>query len=81
LDDAVRVSPSVLPIEHAVSRAHTADTIIESYRFRLDVSVSNQLALDFEDRNGALTWLRAQWPTLVALCELAAAQGMHDRCW
>jgi hypothetical protein len=44
-------------------------------------SVSNQLASDFDDRNGTLTCLPAQWLTLVALCELAAAQEMHDRCW
>jgi tetratricopeptide (TPR) repeat protein len=68
-------------VEHALSRTHAADTMIEPYRFRPDISATNQPALDFHDRNGALTWLRAQWPTLVEFGELAAAEEMHEHCW
>lgn len=65
-------------VEYAVARTRAADTALAPFRFRPSVDLPD--AWSFGDES-ALGWLRAQWPTLVEVAELAAAEQVFDRCW
>jgi tetratricopeptide (TPR) repeat protein/transcriptional regulator with XRE-family HTH domain len=63
-------------VEHTVARVAAADTLLEPYRYRPRVDLPATIA-GFPDAAAALEWLRAQWPTVVAI----AAQAEPERCW
>ncbi|RKT54078.1 tetratricopeptide repeat protein [Saccharothrix australiensis] len=65
-------------VEYAVARTRAADEAIEPFRYRPPVDLPDAWSFDGDS---ALVWLRAQWPTLVAVVERAAAEQVFDRCW
>jgi tetratricopeptide (TPR) repeat protein len=62
--------------------ADSADRTLAPHRFRRELELDRPAwARELTDRAAALSWFRAEWPNLVALCELAAERGEHDHCW
>jgi tetratricopeptide (TPR) repeat protein/transcriptional regulator with XRE-family HTH domain len=68
-------------VGHVMARVHAADQLLEPHRFRLDVDIPAQRNSSFDDAATALGWLRAQWPTLAQVIELAPKFGYHRQCW
>lgn len=60
-----------------------SDSLLSPHRYRPPVNLPDPpgVAERFTDAEAALAWLDAEWPSLVALCGLASAHGLHNRCW
>jgi tetratricopeptide (TPR) repeat protein len=70
-------------LDYSLFRAEASSEFIARHRYRPRLAFQHlpEVAKGFPDRRRALAWIEANWPTLVALCTVAAAQGMHERCW
>ncbi|SEF29525.1 Helix-turn-helix domain-containing protein [Amycolatopsis pretoriensis] len=68
-------------VDHALATTVAADELAEPYRFRPPTGLPAASGVPFTDADGALTWLAAQWPTLVEIVDSAFRHGFHDRCW
>jgi tetratricopeptide (TPR) repeat protein len=65
-------------LEHVVGKVHAADRALEPDRYRppdLPEAISG-----FTGSDDATAWLRAHWPTLVEMVDLAA-DPFPDLCW
>ncbi|RSM57852.1 hypothetical protein DMH03_26245 [Amycolatopsis sp. WAC 01376] len=67
----------------AVRTAAQADKELTPHRFVpeivFDPGIPEPVRLD--DGEMAMSWFRAEWPGLVALCRTAHERGEYDRCW
>ncbi|RSN34521.1 hypothetical protein DL990_12760 [Amycolatopsis sp. WAC 01416] len=67
----------------AVRTAAQADKELTPHRFVpeivFDPGIPEPARLD--DGEMAMSWFRAEWPGLVALCRTAHERGEYDRCW
>lgn len=72
-------------VEHVVARLAAADMLLDPERYRPDLALPElpEVWSDNPDWDCARAqgWLRAQWPTLVRVVELAATEGLPERCW
>ncbi|WP_018685088.1 XRE family transcriptional regulator [Actinokineospora enzanensis] len=78
LDTAARAAATSRLVDHALGTLVYADELLEPYRFRPPMNTPAPHSVPFGDAEGALAWLRARWPTLVGITELAAGDA---RCW
>jgi len=70
-------------LDHNLLLARSSDEFLAPHRYRLPftpVSVP-EVSKEFTDRDSALRWIDQEWPTLVGLCHLASARGLHRACW
>jgi tetratricopeptide (TPR) repeat protein/transcriptional regulator with XRE-family HTH domain len=67
-------------LRYALAQVQEADRLVEPHRFRRDADAS-ALNPRFDDADTAMGWLRAQWPTLAQIIELAPKFGRHRECW
>ncbi|MEC3981398.1 ATP-binding protein [Amycolatopsis sp. H20-H5] len=78
LDDAFRRL-----LDLAVRTAALGDKLLTPQRYRPELTFGEHapepVPLDGEE--AAVSWFRAEWPNLVALCRAAGERGLHDRCW
>ncbi|MBV9445874.1 MAG: tetratricopeptide repeat protein [Streptosporangiaceae bacterium] len=60
-----------------------SDSMLTPHRYQppIDLPDLPDVAEGFTDKEEALAWLDAEWPSLVALCGVASAHGRHERCW
>ncbi|WP_410631831.1 ATP-binding protein [Amycolatopsis sp. cmx-4-83] len=63
----------------AVREAERADRELAPQRYRPDIGYP--AGLPEPPAADGVTWFRAEWPNLVALCRRAGELGEHDRCW
>ncbi|GLW91301.1 helix-turn-helix domain-containing protein [Actinokineospora globicatena] len=75
----VRASAVHRLVDYALARATAADEVVEPARYRPALDQPHQHP--FADSDSALEWLRAQWPTLERVVDLAADHGLHRPCW
>ncbi|MGW4520533.1 NB-ARC domain-containing protein [Amycolatopsis sp. NPDC004378] len=68
-------------VDHALSTTLAADGLAEPYRFRPPTGLPPAATVPFDDAEGALAWLAAQWPMLVEIVDSAARHRLHERCW
>lgn len=67
-------------LDHCLLLTEACGRLLDPRRHR--ASALAGLSVDeFADRDGALYWIRSQWPVLVDLCHEAAARGLHGECW
>ncbi|MEU4806212.1 helix-turn-helix domain-containing protein [Actinosynnema sp. NPDC023587] len=78
IDRAARASAVARLVDHAVDRVAAADLLMNPGRYQ---PVEPVHAHPLHDRVAALGWLRAHWPTLVRLVELAGRHELHRQCW
>ncbi|MEV6909060.1 tetratricopeptide repeat protein [Amycolatopsis sp. NPDC051071] len=67
----------------AVRSAAHADNRLTPYRFVPEISFDPGIPepARLDDSEMAMSWFRAEWPGLVALCRAAGERGEHERCW
>ncbi|GLZ39094.1 XRE family transcriptional regulator [Actinokineospora sp. NBRC 105648] len=75
---AVRDAAVERLVEHAVAQVAAADRLVEPGRFR-PVEGTDEHAPP--TKAAAVAWLRALWPTLVRVVDLAGDHGVHRGCW
>ncbi|MCC8245501.1 tetratricopeptide repeat protein [Saccharothrix luteola] len=70
-------------LDHTLLLAESSDEHLAPHRYRMPLELDHLPAFSagFPDRESAVTWLDRRWPTLVGLCGLAGARGLHSRCW
>lgn len=70
-------------LDLALFQAAASDRLLAPSRYHPPITLPElpDVAEEFTDKDAALAWLGAEWPSLVALCGLASAQGRHERCW
>jgi hypothetical protein len=68
-------------VDHAAGLLVAANELTEPHRFRPPVDCPRPKAVPFDDADSALGWLRAQWPALAGVVELAGEYGSYRRCW
>ncbi|NGY65347.1 helix-turn-helix domain-containing protein [Lentzea sp. NEAU-D13] len=78
VDATTRAAAVTRVVAHTVDRVAAADELLNPRRHRPVVSTRPH---PLADRRTALDWLRAQWPTLVRLVDLAGDHGLHRDCW
>lgn len=68
---------------HGLRFAVAADKLLTPQRYRPPVLLDDfPVRMEpFDDRKAAVSWLEAEWRSLVALCRTAAAHGLHSLCW
>ncbi len=66
-------------VDYALARVFAADELMEPARYRPEVDCVAKVS--FDDDVAALTWLRAHWPTLARVVDLAARHGLYRHCW
>ncbi len=69
--------------DFAVRSAAQADRRLTPYRFVPEVTFDSETPepARLDDGEMAMSWFRAEWPGLVALCRAAGERGEHERCW
>ncbi|GAA2966583.1 helix-turn-helix domain-containing protein [Actinokineospora diospyrosa] len=75
----VRATAVVRLVEYALAKVLAADQTLEPSRYR--PAIEHTPLPPFADPEGALGWLRAQWPTLERVVDLAASHALHSACW
>lgn len=67
----------------AVRNAAHADNLLTPSRFVPEISFDpgTPEPARLDDSEMAMSWFRAEWPGLVALCRAAGERGEHERCW
>ncbi len=70
-------------LDLALFQTIASDSMLTPHRYHPPVSLPDlpDVAEGFIDKDAALAWLDAEWPSLVALCGMASAHGRHERCW
>jgi transcriptional regulator with XRE-family HTH domain len=70
-------------LDLALFQTIASDNLLAPHRYHPPVALPDlpDMADRFADKDAALAWLDAEWPSLVALCGLASAHGRHERCW
>jgi tetratricopeptide (TPR) repeat protein len=70
-------------VETELHAAEAADRLLAPSRYRRDVTFAHPPtpARVIAHAEAALTWFRAEWPNLVALCRTAFERGLHTYCW
>jgi tetratricopeptide (TPR) repeat protein len=70
-------------LDHNLLLAESCGRLIEPRRYRVSPFSEDSVSQStrFADRATALEWIQAEWPALVDLCRMAAARGLHSRCW
>ncbi|MTD57060.1 XRE family transcriptional regulator [Amycolatopsis pithecellobii] len=68
-------------VEYAAGMLVAADELVEPHRFRPEIDCPRPARLPFASAADALAWLRAWWPALAGIVELAAEHGLRRRCW
>ncbi|MBM7776148.1 tetratricopeptide (TPR) repeat protein [Actinokineospora baliensis] len=66
-------------VDYALAKVIAADKTLEPSRYR--PAIDHTPLPPFADPEAALTWLRAQWPTLERVVDLAATRELHTACW
>jgi tetratricopeptide (TPR) repeat protein len=66
-------------LDYTLAQVRAADQALEPHRFRPGTAISPSPR--FAGADAAMSWLRAQWPTLVQIIELAPKFGRHRQCW
>ncbi|OLF10133.1 transcriptional regulator [Actinophytocola xinjiangensis] len=67
-------------VEHVLARVTAADELIEPYRYR-PAGTGTSGERPFDGPQAALAWLRAEWPVVVEIVEVAASRRLHRACW
>jgi tetratricopeptide (TPR) repeat protein len=70
-------------LDLALFQTAASDSLLAPHRYHPPVTLLEMpdAASRFTDKDAALAWLNAEWPSLVALCGMASAHGRHERCW
>jgi len=70
-------------LETALYSAFTADQALAPGRYwpALTFTPDPNRSPRFPDQEAATAWFRLGWPSLVALCRLAADRGRFEHCW
>lgn len=70
-------------LDLALFQAAASDSLLAPSRYHPPITLPElpDVAEGFTDKDAALAWLDAEWPSLVALCGMASAHGEHERCW
>ncbi|UJW30909.1 tetratricopeptide repeat protein [Saccharothrix sp. AJ9571] len=82
ISDREREAALLRLLDAALFSAVRADQFIAPQRFRPDFAFTEKpREPEIHDESGAISWLREEWPHLVALCLLAGDRGFHSHCW
>jgi len=78
-----RTEATLRLVDLGLHEIESVDRLLSPHRHRPDVTYDHlpRTTHDFADADAALSWAQLEWPNLVALCRLAADQGLHQRCW
>ncbi|WP_236794605.1 tetratricopeptide repeat protein [Amycolatopsis sp. GM8] len=68
-------------VEYTAGLLVAADELVEPHRFRPEIDCPRPARLPFGDADDALAWLRAWWPAIAGVVELAGQYGRPERCW
>jgi tetratricopeptide (TPR) repeat protein len=70
-------------VDHTLHALAQADEAISPGRYRPALSYEHlpPSTREIPDREAALAWIAAEGANLVELCELAQANGLHDKAW
>ncbi|MFD5552626.1 ATP-binding protein [Streptomyces sp. NPDC127068] len=69
-------------LDHALLWIGESNALLTPHRYRVPHSAAEPSDHEkFAGRQSALDWIAAEWAGLVGMCHLAAARGLHSRCW
>ncbi len=79
ISDADQAAGLTRLLDYSLVRMEASAVFIAPHRHRRKVAYDHLPG--FSDRNSALEWIEREWLNVVALCTLAEASGMHERCY